>query len=105
MAGRFGIDAALGIKRKHGILENMASRRAFLEDPEHRIRVVDTPRQASWLNQAESWFSILARRALKRASFKSLADLRQRLFGFIEYFNTVLAKPFRWTYAGQPLHV
>ncbi|MFT5460104.1 MAG: hypothetical protein ACI9K2_006619, partial [Myxococcota bacterium] len=23
---------------------------------------------------------------------------------FIVYFNAVLAEPFRWTYAGKPLH-
>ena len=46
---------------------------------------------------------ILARRALKRALFTSIDDLRQRLLDFIEYFDTVLAKPFRWTYAGKPL--
>ena len=105
MAGGCGTDAALGIKGKHGILENTASRRAFLEAPEHRIRVVYTPFHASWLNPVESQFSILARRALKRAAFRSLADLRQCLLGFIVYVNAVLAKPFRWRYVGKPLHV
>ena len=39
------------------------------------------------------------------ASFDSLEALRKRLTEFIEYFNAVLAKPFRWTYAGTSLRV
>lgn len=105
VAERCGINDDLGVKGKHGVIETMPTRKAFLEDAEHRIRFVYTPRHASWLNQVEIWFSILARRALKRASFTSLDDLRTRLLGFIEYFNAVLAKPFRWTYAGKPLKV
>ena len=40
---------------------------------------------------------------LKRASFVSLDDLRQRLLAFIDYFNQFMAKPFRWTYRGKLL--
>jgi transposase len=103
VAERCSIDDDLGIKGGKGVLETMATRKKFLEDPDHRIRFVYTPRHASWLNQVEIWFSILARRALKRASFVSLAALEKRLTDFIDYFNAVLAKPFRWTYAGKPL--
>jgi transposase len=69
----------------------------------HGHRFIYTPRHCSWLNQVEIWFSILARRLLKRASFTSLEDLRSRTTKFIGYFNDVLAKPFRWTYTGRPL--
>lgn len=103
IAKRCGIKSDLGEKGKRGVLHSSATRRAFLRNTEHRIRFVYTPRHCSWLNQVEIWFSILARRLLKRASFNSIADLRGRVLDFIHYFNDVLGKPFRWTYTGRPL--
>ncbi len=54
-----------------------------------------TPTGASWLNQIEAWFSILSRRAIRRGSFGSVAQLRVAIERFLTSWNAD-AKPCAW---------
>jgi putative transposase len=95
-----GIQTPLGAKGQSGILQSIATRAAFLSDEKHRIRFVYVPKHTSWLNQIECWFSILVRRLLRRSSFTTTTDLKQKILNFIDYFNHTLAKPFVWKFEG-----
>jgi transposase len=57
-----------------------------------------TPTHASWLNQVEIWFSILARTTLEGASLSSVAQLRAAIDAFIVAYNAA-ATPFQWRQA------
>lgn len=103
VARECGLTDDLDVKDKSGILHSQVTRAAFLQKQFHRIHLVYTPKHASWLNQVEMWFGILVRRLLRRGSFSSVNQLRQRILAFIDYFNKTMAKPFKWTYAGRPL--
>jgi hypothetical protein len=84
-------------------LSRGVQRRAFLSDPSHQHVFHFTPKHGSWLNQVELWFSVLARRLLKRGDFSSAQDFETRLSDYLEVYNTHHAHPYRWTYTGQPL--
>jgi transposase len=98
-----GIAQDLGKKGKRGVLRSQASRREFLGERGHRIRFVFLPKHTSWLNQIEIVFGMLMRKVVRRGNFTSVADLQEKLLRFIDYFNEVFAKPFRWTFTGRPL--
>jgi transposase len=88
------------------VLDNLSTHKtpnvqAWL-DAHPRWRFVFTPKHASWLNQVEMFFSILARRLLRHGQFTDPDDLAVQMLAFVEHYN-LTAKPFRWTYTGKPL--
>ncbi|MCR4415077.1 MAG: hypothetical protein NUV77_21875, partial [Thermoguttaceae bacterium] len=55
------------------------------------------------LQPIEIWFGVLHRRLLRRGEFRSKADLTRQLLEYLDYYNLHWARPYRWTYTGQPL--
>ena len=85
----------------HVVLDNLSThkpkRDAWLARHKN-VHFHFTPTHASWLNQVEIWFSILARSTLAGASFASVQALRATIDTFIQSYNQH-ATPFQWRQA------
>ena len=82
----------------HVILDNYSTHKKnddWLAKFEGRVQFHFTPTSASWLNQIEIVFSLLQRKTLSGASFKSKGELSDAIAAFIRKHNE-RAKPFRW---------
>ena len=93
------IVAAYPDRELHVILDNLSTHKPRRDQWLARHRNVHfhyTPTHGSWLNQIEVWFSILAGRSLKGASFASRSDLIAHIDSFIADYNEH-ADPFVWT--------
>jgi transposase len=59
--------------------------------------LIHLPRHASWLDQAEIYFSVVQRKALTPNDFTDLGQIRERLAAFETRYNAI-AKPFSWKF-------
>jgi transposase len=89
----------------HVVLDNLNIHKGerwqrFNERHGGRFHFHYTPLHASWVNQIELFFGVLARRSLRRKSFRSTQELADHLLAFIARWNASDRKPFRWTFAG-----
>jgi len=103
------IETSFPDKELHLIVDNLSVHKhqkvkEYLKEREDRIFLHFIPTHASWLNQIELWFSILSRKVLKRGIFNSKKELVESIMNFIEQYNKE-ARPFRWTYKGEPLRI
>jgi hypothetical protein len=106
-------------ERLAGLQDRKRPGRPLAYDHDQRLRLVATVTQqppdpaSPWshsqlaraladIGMVELFFSILARRLLKRGEFRSVDDLVAKVMAFIDDYNRT-ATPFRWTYDGRPL--
>ena len=66
-------------------------------------QLIHLPTHASWLDQAEIYFSVVQRKALTPNDFTSLDQIRERLAAFEVRYNTI-ATPFSWKFTRTDLH-
>jgi hypothetical protein len=58
---------------------------------------------ASWVNQAEIYFSVVQRKTLTPNSFADLATLERTLLQFGRRYEEI-ARPFEWKFTRKDLH-
>ena len=90
--------ATLPDRELHVILDNLnthkKNERWLKKHP--KVHFHFTPTRSSWLNQIETWFSILQGQSLNGASFTAVEQLQEHIDAFIAAYNET-AEPFAWT--------
>jgi len=84
----------------HIILDNYATHSAGViqawlsKNPRFHLHFI--PTHSSWLNEVETWFSILTAKQIKRGSHTSVNQLKAAIHEFLDVWNED-PKPFKWT--------
>jgi hypothetical protein len=64
--------------------------------------LIHLPVHASWLNQIEIYFSVVARKVLIPNDFTDLAEVEARLLDFQDHYERI-ARPFEWKFTRADL--
>ena len=64
--------------------------------------MIHTPVHASWLNQAEIFFSVIQKKVVTPNNFASLNELSCTLLAFVNRYNAT-ARPFNWKFTANDL--
>jgi transposase len=90
--------AAFPDRELHVILDNLnthkKNERWLKKHPKVHFHFI--PTRSSWLNQIETWFSVLQGQSLSGASFTTVEQLQEHIDAFIAAYNET-AEPFVWT--------
>jgi transposase len=87
-------------KQIHVVLDNLSTHgtpevTAWLKRNPH-VQFHFTPVGSSWINQIETWFSIITRQSIRRGTFSSVGTLITQIRSYIDHWNAT-AEPFVWT--------
>lgn len=61
-----------------------------------RYHIHYTPTYSSWLNQVERWFGLITQQAIRRGSFRNVAELVQKIDAYVAHYN-LHKRAFVWT--------
>ena len=73
-----------------------------LQGDHKNLTLVHTPKHASWLNQAEIYFSVIQRKVLTPNDFPDLDTLEHHMLAFGRRYEQI-AQPFEWKFTRADL--
>lgn len=96
-------------KKLHIIVDNLSVHKnkevkKWLEG-KRKFKLHFMPTYSSWLNQVEIWFNLLTKDVIKGGIWESSEQLASQLLEYVDTYNKTRAKPFEWTYTGNPLKI
>ncbi len=83
-------------------LPRFAEELARISDGKLTMQLYWLPKNASWLDQIEIWFSLLQHKLLQPNHFMSTDELQRAILDFITHYNQT-AKPLKWSYTVEQL--